>query len=69
MELIESSSIVLKFKDANNLPYSESFTITKYRDDKEVFFGLPLVIPILIGLQIVVIVPLVMKTLGRMKLR
>lgn len=38
MELIESSSIVLKFKDANNLPYSESFTITKYRDDKEVFF-------------------------------
>ena len=38
MELIESSSIVLKFKDANNLPYSESFTITKYRDDNEVFF-------------------------------
>lgn len=38
MELIESSSIVLKLKDANNLPYSESFTITKYRDDNEVFF-------------------------------
>ena len=38
MELIDSRSIVLEFTEENVLPYSESFTVFKYRDDNQVFF-------------------------------